>query len=109
MLSLLTQFTLRTSAAYHNGSDCNSFLILIITNALVIQVSRRFKRFSTIAFANCLSSLITTCKHQIKSDLLVTMIARKDDAPASVQAAMANVAGLNLSLAAGGLIQTTTS
>jgi hypothetical protein len=33
--------------------------------------------------------------------------ARKDDAPAAVQAAIVNVAGLNSSSAGGGLIQTT--
>jgi len=33
--------------------------------------------------------------------------AKKDDAPAAVQAAIVNVAGLNLSSAGGGLIQTT--
>jgi len=33
--------------------------------------------------------------------------ARKDDAPADVQAAVVNVAGLNSSSAGGGLIQTT--
>jgi hypothetical protein len=36
-----------------------------------------------------------------------TVTARKDDAPAAVQAAIVNVAGLNSSSAGGGLIQTT--
>jgi len=36
-----------------------------------------------------------------------SVTARKDDAPAAVQAAIVNVAGLNSSSAGGGLIQTT--
>ena len=39
--------------------------------------------------------------------LTVSVTARKDDAPAAVQAAMANVAGLGSSSGGGGLIQTT--
>jgi len=40
-------------------------------------------------------------------EYLMAVTARKDDAPAAVQAAIVNVAGLNSSPAGDGLIQTT--
>ena len=52
---------------------------------------------------------LTTAKKQTKREkfLSETVTARKDDAPAAVQAAFLNLAGLNSISVDGGLIQTT--
>ena len=55
----------------------------------------------------CMDGSLPLAIQQLQSTLAEAVTASKDDAPAAVQAAIHNVAGLGSSSIGGGLIQTT--